>query len=279
MQKLVKLFFTVMVLSGIVCFSDTGAAEWIHVSGEVTSDNGTPLCAMVLANGQHMFTCGEDLGLYDLNVPPDENGAVTLLAFCDGLAPFRKILYPGGTGQVYDITMTAASGNSPQIAVTCYMGTASGHPGWVKITGVVKDENGTPLCAMVLANGQHTFTCDSPGEFGLEVPPDAGGGITLFVFCDGFAPFRQIMIPSLRRTDSDWDVYITADYGNNTEVSDSLPEGATTESVEITITQDGRTFRFVRFLDSEGNSGTVWLDSSGNPVSESEMPPGKSGLP
>ncbi len=127
MRELVKFFFTVMVLSGIVCLSDIGAAEWIHVSGSVTSDNGTPLCAMVLANGQHMFSCGEDSGSYDLNVPPDENGAVTLFAFCDGLAPFRKTLYPSGTGKVYNITMTAASGNSPRIALE-YQITTSENP-------------------------------------------------------------------------------------------------------------------------------------------------------
>ncbi len=44
-------------------------------------------------------------------------------------------------------------------------------------------------------------------------------------------------------------------------------------SSEIIITPDGRTFQFVRFTDSEGNPGSVWLDSSGNPVSESELPP------
>ncbi len=64
---------------------------------------------------------------------------------------------------------------------------------------------------MVLANGQHTFTCDSPGEFGLEVPPDAGGDITLFVFCDGSAPFKQIMNVSGLKM--------------NKKASDSLPEG------------------------------------------------------
>ncbi len=41
-EKFVKLFFTVTVLSGIVYLSDTGAAEWVHVSGKVTSDDGTP---------------------------------------------------------------------------------------------------------------------------------------------------------------------------------------------------------------------------------------------
>ncbi len=55
--------------------------------------------------------------------------------------------------------------------------------------------------------------------------------------------------------------------------SDSLAKGATAESVETIITPDGRTFQFVRFRDSEGNPGSVWLDSSGNPVSESGLPP------
>ncbi|MCP3940089.1 MAG: hypothetical protein GY710_01215 [Desulfobacteraceae bacterium] len=67
---------------------------WIKISGEVFNKNGTGLCAMILANGQHMFTCGDNQGVYELEVPLDANGEITLFGFCDGLLPFKKIITP-----------------------------------------------------------------------------------------------------------------------------------------------------------------------------------------
>ena len=60
-----------------------------QVRGTVSS-NGTPVCAMVLINGKYMFSCQADLGVYDLTVPLDTQGAVTVQIFCAGLAPFRQ---------------------------------------------------------------------------------------------------------------------------------------------------------------------------------------------
>lgn len=66
--------------------------DWVRVRGEVVSYDGEPLCAMVLSNGQHMFTCNSNLGVYDLTVPVDENGRVTVFGFVNGYQPSRKIL-------------------------------------------------------------------------------------------------------------------------------------------------------------------------------------------
>ena len=52
-----------------------------RIAGTVSSDSFDPLCAMVLANGQYMFSCGDSLGEYDLTVPVDENGEITLFKF------------------------------------------------------------------------------------------------------------------------------------------------------------------------------------------------------
>ena len=49
---------------------------------------------LVLANGQHMFSCGESIGTYDLTVPLDENGEIALLVNVSGLLPFRKTFEP-----------------------------------------------------------------------------------------------------------------------------------------------------------------------------------------
>lgn len=64
--------------------------NWVHITGTVASVSGQPLCAMVLANGQHMFSCDASLGAYDLKVPLDENRQVTLFAFADGFQPYSE---------------------------------------------------------------------------------------------------------------------------------------------------------------------------------------------
>ena len=56
--------------------------------------DGTPLCAMILVNGQSMFSCGANPGVFDLEVPLDGNGEITLYVFCAGFAPYREVLVP-----------------------------------------------------------------------------------------------------------------------------------------------------------------------------------------
>ena len=69
---------------------ECGANNWVRVSGEIESFGGAPLCAMVLSNGQHMFSCGASQGRYDLTVPADENGNVTVFGFADGFQPYSE---------------------------------------------------------------------------------------------------------------------------------------------------------------------------------------------
>jgi len=71
--------------------------DWIRIWGTVTY-KGQYLCAMVLANGQNMFTCGNDLGTFDLEVPLDGNGKITLYVFCSGFAPYKAVSPPATTG-------------------------------------------------------------------------------------------------------------------------------------------------------------------------------------
>jgi len=65
---------------------------------------------------------------------------------------------------------------------------------WVPVTGKAMFGD-TPLCAMVLANGQSMFSCSGNGNYALNVPLDSSGMVTLQVFASGFAPFRQTMPP------------------------------------------------------------------------------------
>ncbi|MCP4111668.1 MAG: hypothetical protein GY749_40125 [Desulfobacteraceae bacterium] len=62
----------------------------------------------------------------------------------------------------------------------------------VNISGTVYYNN-QPLNAMVLANGQYMFTDTADGTYDFDATRDENGEVTLFVFCDGFDPFRQIL--------------------------------------------------------------------------------------
>jgi hypothetical protein len=163
----------------------------IFINGIVTY-NGSPLCAMVLANGQYMFTCGPDPGIFCLEVPLDENGEIRLFAFCSGLAPFEVVLTPDQALD-FDVSMSSAPANSPTVTVESEPGTIN--PEWVRISGTVTYD-GIPLCVMVLAGGQHMFTCTDPvGSFDMEVPLDEYGQIRLYAFCSGMEPYEYLFMP------------------------------------------------------------------------------------
>jgi hypothetical protein len=168
------------------------AGDWVSISGDITTQDWTPVCAMALANGQYMFSNAGN-GEYELEVPLDENGQVTLFAFADGFAPLKYIFTPEGTSENIDITMLPAPPDSPHMTLTCQFDTAE-NPGWVRISGQARAEDGgTPLCAMVLANGQYMFSNAGNGEYELEVPLNENGQVTLFGFADGFQPFKEVL--------------------------------------------------------------------------------------
>jgi hypothetical protein len=165
------------------------AATWVPIEGNVRLANGTPVCAMVLANGQYMFSCDARLGQYDLNVPLDANGRITLFAFADGFAPFSLSLAP--TDFPYTAQLRTTATNSPRINMSRAVESSDLYD-QVRISGTIQSSDGTPLCAMVLANGQHMFSCDaSLGHYDLTVPTDDRGEVTVFGFADGFQPYKD----------------------------------------------------------------------------------------
>lgn len=177
--------------------------EEATTSGSVSYE-GIPLCAMILANGQYMFSCNNNLGQFQLQVPLDQNGEITLFAFVDGLAPFKRILGPIEASYL-EIEMEPALSESRTMRVTSQFGPDAETPGWMQIRGSVSWD-GTPLCAMILANGQYMFSCkENLGIYELEVPLDQHGQVTLFGFVDGFQPFKQIVQPG--GVDNDGDGY------------------------------------------------------------------------
>lgn len=167
------------------------AGAWVPISGHLRAADGTPICAMVLANGQYTFSC-DGTGAYDLTVPRDGKGQITLFGFADGFAPLGVTL---GSGSFpLDLQMPTAASNSSQITMTRSV-TCSGTADWVRITGVVLSAGNQPLCAMVLANGQHLFSCGiNPGTYDLAAPVARNGQMTIFAFADGFQPYRDTFI-------------------------------------------------------------------------------------
>ncbi|MBN1832244.1 MAG: hypothetical protein JW896_09050 [Deltaproteobacteria bacterium] len=199
------------------------AVPWVQIGGEITYE-GIPLCAMVLANGQHMFT-GNPVGEYSLSVPLDAHDEITLYAFCSGKAPFKRILtYEEATN--FDINMQPP-GSSLPMNVIYQLSPSFSNPDWVTISGRITAGNGTPLCAMALANGQSMFTSNPIGDYSLDVPLDDNGEITLQVFCSGQAPFKQIIsdipvFPDVARFAGNYSgTYSGDDYGTWTAVIDS----------------------------------------------------------
>ena len=186
----IGIFIGILLLLSI---SVANALEdgWVNVKGAV-SCNGAPVCAMVLINGQYMFSCkaGDDFGKYALDAPLDSNAEITIQAFVSGLAPFRQTTAPSGADNDIAMQPTNPENQSPAVTIE----TASGWStpaGWARITGTV-DLDGTPLCAMVLANGKYMFSCGAnDGVFDLTVPLDGEGQITLFVFVSGLQPYKR----------------------------------------------------------------------------------------
>ena len=67
------------------------AGKRIDISGKVLlQDTQTPVCAMVLANEQYMFSC-DDSGSYALNIPLDDKGQFKLQVYADGFAPAIQV--------------------------------------------------------------------------------------------------------------------------------------------------------------------------------------------
>ena len=73
-------------------FSNTGCA---NINGIVTYKNNS-VCALVLANGQQVFTSTVD-GDFNLGVPLDDSGLddkdeIVLFGFCSGFMPYKETI-------------------------------------------------------------------------------------------------------------------------------------------------------------------------------------------
>ncbi|MCG6899773.1 MAG: S8 family serine peptidase [Gammaproteobacteria bacterium] len=162
------------------------AATWTTISGRVLTQKAEPVCAIVLANGQHTFSCG-GTGNYHLYVPLNSNGLITLQVFASGFAPFRQTL---NADQAIGYSVFMDRDDSGRSLSLSHYEFPSSRPGWMLVSGYI-DYKGSPICAMILINGQSMFSCNQNlGRYSLEVPLDSSGNITLQAFAAGFLPYR-----------------------------------------------------------------------------------------
>ena len=160
--------------------------------GGISASNGTQLCAMVLINGEYMFSC-DPTGQYVLDYPLDQNGRATMFVFVDGFAPVRKTLTPQSPTLAHDVVVGRAFDVAAPIVELASVEPVSETE--AAISGRVTNAGGEPLCAMVLASGEYMFSCAGNGEFALTVPREADGSVTLFAFVDSMAPYRVVLNP------------------------------------------------------------------------------------
>lgn len=72
----------------------------VDLNGTVTTSNGVPICALVLASGRSMFSCNPS-GPYALNgLPTEPDGSVNLQVYAAGFQPYFQKLFTFGTQNV-----------------------------------------------------------------------------------------------------------------------------------------------------------------------------------
>ena len=151
--------------------------------------DGTDICAMVLASGKFMFSCNPIGELSLTNLPRENDGTVKRQVYADGFFPKVDVLTGSSTAGVF----LTRSGTCPDYNIPYDPGFFPNSSGKrLDIAGkVLLQDSQTPICAMVLANGQFMFTCDGTGNYALNIPLDNNGQFKLQVYADGFAPTIQ----------------------------------------------------------------------------------------
>jgi hypothetical protein len=161
----------------------------VDLTGTVEDVDGNPLCSLVLASGQFDFSCNPN-GPYELlDLPTESDGTVTRQVYAAGFFPNVEAL----TGSVDETVVMTRASNCPNYNSFPAPGVFPGSAGKIiDISGtVLLQDTQTPVCAMVLANGQVVFSCDGTGSYSLNINLDVNGQYRLQVYADGFAPLVQ----------------------------------------------------------------------------------------
>ncbi|MCP4108258.1 MAG: hypothetical protein GY749_22400 [Desulfobacteraceae bacterium] len=184
-----RTIFTLCSVFFIILFSCiTGyTQDWVTVSGRVTYQEN-PIDALVLVNGQYFFTSWRD-GLFEMNAPLDDTGRMTLFAFAltNDLVPFKQVITSSNATNL-DISMSRVGLINPDMTLTAEI--SPDLDGWVKITGTLSSES-VPVCAMIFANDQYTFSDIENGYFEMTAQVNEYGLVEISCFADGFMPYRK----------------------------------------------------------------------------------------
>ena len=165
------------------------SAEPVGLSGTIKTTDGTDICDMVLASGQYTFSCNPP-GVFSLeDLPLEIDDTVKRQIYAHGFFPKIDIL----EDLTYEDVVMTRSGACPNYNMPYEPAVVPGSAGkHIEIFGQVLLQNTqTPICAMVLANGQYVFSCDGSGSYALNIPLDSNGQFKLQVYADGFAPTIQ----------------------------------------------------------------------------------------
>jgi len=165
----------------------------VDFSGIVRDPRGAGLCAMVLASGQYTFSCNQNqLGFFFLlGLPRENNGTVKRQIYAHGFLPNIEVLQDSDSHS--GVVVMERAGTCPNYNSFSEPGAVPDSAGKrIDISGsVLLQDTQTPICAMVLANGQYMFSCDGTGSYALNIPLDNNGQYKLQVYADGFAPVIQ----------------------------------------------------------------------------------------
>jgi len=161
-------------------------ADPVDLGGDVEDSGGTGLCAMVLASGQYTFSCNPNGPFSLTDLPRANDGTVKRQVYVDGFFPEIDVL----EGSISETVVMTHAGTCPDYNLPSDPGVFPGSAGKrIDISGsVLLQDTPTPICAMVLANGQYAFSCDGSGSYAMNIPLDNNGQFKLQVYADGFAP-------------------------------------------------------------------------------------------
>lgn len=221
-------------------------AKGLEVKGKVTWYD-LPVCALVLANGVSAFTCDKD-GEFLLDAMPDANGGFTLFAFAEGFMPYKAVLSPE-EAMDHQVSMEIARSHLETIRVS--LAAEDAEKSQVRVSGRLLYHGDTPLCGLVIINGESFFTCNGDGRFNMIVPLDASGNLSVMAFVDGLIPYSDTI-------EYQNAVFVPADYPTIQEAISASRDGDTILVSEGIYKGEGN-----RDLDFSGKS--ITLRSMGSP--------------
>ena len=180
-------------------------------------------------------------------------------AIADTLAPFGYS--PSGTANFTDalgpedlareMALNAAPDSDLLKAARRKAGAA--HPkADVSLFGSIYNNQGIPLCALVLANGQFMFSCNPTGQWSLTVPLDANGQVTLFGFADGEFPYKRVLSSAGGR----YDMQLTL------ATSQNQPPPQVYQTINFTITDGCNNGVSINYKFYDETNNLVWPSST-----------------